>query len=74
MPAGTQPNDVFKLKGKGIQRLNSVGKGDQFVRIIVDIPKNLSSEQKNLLLQFDKTYTAPKNGGKEGFFDKFKKK
>ena len=74
MPAGTQPGDVFKLKGKGIQRLNSVGKGDQFVRIIVDIPKNISSEQKNLLMQFDKTYKAPKNSGKEGFFDKFKKK
>lgn len=29
MPAGTQPGDVFKLKGKGIQRLNSVGKGDR---------------------------------------------
>ena len=55
-------------------RLNSVGKGDQFVRIIVDIPKNISSEQKNLLMQFDKTYKAPKNSGKEGFFDKFKKK
>lgn len=74
MPSGTQPGDVFKLKGKGIQRLNSVGKGDQFVRIIVDIPKNISSEQKNLLMQFDKTYKAPKNSGKEGFFDKFKKK
>ena len=28
MPAGTQPGEVFKLKGKGIQRLNGVGKGD----------------------------------------------
>ncbi len=74
MPAGTQPGDVFKLKGKGIQRLNSVGKGDQLVRIIVDIPKNLTSEQKDLLMQFDKSYKPHKNSGKEGFFDKFKKK
>lgn len=74
MPAGTQPGDVFKLKGKGIQRLNSVGKGDQLVRIIVDIPKNLTSEQKDLLMQFDKSYKPHKNLGKEGFFDKFKKK
>lgn len=74
MPAGTQPNDVFKLKGKGIQRLNSVGRGDQLVRIIVDIPKNLSEEQKQLLMQFDKNYTPHKGASKEGFFDKFKKK
>lgn len=74
MPAGTQPNDVFKLKGKGIQKLNSVGRGDQLVRIIVDIPKSLTHEQKELLMQFDKDYTPPKNPAKEGFFDKFKKK
>ncbi len=74
LPAGTQPNEVFKLKGKGIQRLNSVGRGDQFVRIVVDIPKNLTEEQKAVLMQFDKNYVPPKNAGKEGFFDKFKKK
>ncbi len=74
MPAGTQPGEVFKLKGKGITRLNSIGRGDQFVKIVVDIPKELTSEQKHLLMEFDKNYTPPKNGGKEGFFDKFRKK
>lgn len=74
MPAGTQPGEVFKLKGKGIERLNAIGRGDQFVKIVVDIPKDLTAEQKSLLMQFDKSYVPPKNGGKEGFFDKFKKK
>lgn len=74
MPAGTQPHEVFKLRGKGIQRIGSTGKGDLFVRVIVDIPKNVSAGQKELLKQFDKTYTGPGKGGKEGFFDKFKKK
>lgn len=74
MPAGTQPNEVFRLKGKGIQRLNSMGKGDLFVRIVVDIPRSLTDEQKKILKQFDSSYVPPKNGGKEGFFDKFKKK
>ncbi|MBE6742445.1 MAG: molecular chaperone DnaJ [Ruminococcaceae bacterium] len=72
IPPGTQPGDVFKLKGKGIQRLNSVGKGDMFVRIIVDIPKELTKEQKDILMQFDSSYTPPKNPPKKGFFDKFK--
>ncbi len=72
IPAGTQPGDVFKLKGKGIQRLNGVGKGDMFVRVIVDIPKELSKEQKDILMKFDESYTPPKNPPKKGFFDKFK--
>ena len=72
IPPGTQPGDVFKLKGKGIQRLNSVGKGDMFVRVIVDIPKELTKEQKDILMQFDSSYTPPKNPPKKGFFDKFK--
>ena len=72
VPSGTQPNEVFRLKGKGIQRLNSVAKGDLYVHIVVDIPKSLTEEQKKLLKEFDKSYVA--NKGKEGFFDKFKKK
>lgn len=73
IPAGTQPGEVFTLKGnKGIQRLNGMGKGEEYVRVVVDIPKSVSEEQKNLLKEFDKTYVAPK--AKEGFFDKFKKK
>ena len=75
IPAGTQPGDVFTLKGnKGIQRLHGYGKGDEHVRIVVDIPKSVTAEQKELLKKFDKDYVPPKNNGKEGFFDKFKKK
>ena len=74
IPAGTQPGEIFTLKGnKGIQRLNAMGRGDEHVRVIVDIPKTVTDEQKELLKSFDKTYVAPKNT-KEGFFDKFKKK
>ncbi len=73
VPSGTQPNEVFRLRGKGIQRLNSIAKGDLFVHIVVDIPRELTSEQKHLLKEFDKTY-VPNSTGKEGFFDKFKKK
>lgn len=73
VPAGTQGGEVFTLKGnKGIQRLNSMGRGEEYVRVIVDVPKSLNDEQKKLLREFDKNYVPPK--GKEGFFDKFKKK
>ena len=73
IPAGTQPGEVFTLKGnKGIQRLNGFGKGDEHVRIVVDIPKMVTAEQAQHLREFDKDYVPPKNAGKKGFFDKFK--
>ena len=53
--SGSQPNTIIKLKGKGVAHINSRGKGDQFVRIVVNVPKKLSKHQKNLLNEFRKT-------------------
>ena len=50
---GTQPGDEFKLKGKGIQRLRYSGRGDQYVKIKVEVPKNLSKSQKEILKNFE---------------------
>ncbi|MFQ6069695.1 MAG: molecular chaperone DnaJ [Candidatus Aminicenantales bacterium] len=49
---GTQPGDVFRLKGRGLKSLNSFGKGDLLVKVKVEIPKNLTKEQKELLHRF----------------------
>lgn len=50
IPAGTQPEQVFRLAGRGMPRLKSAqNKGDLFVRVKVRIPKNLSDKQKSLL-------------------------
>ncbi|HUK91666.1 MAG TPA: J domain-containing protein [Blastocatellia bacterium] len=50
IPVGTQPEQVFRLAGRGMPRLkSSQGKGDLFVRVKVKIPKQLSSKQKSLL-------------------------
>ncbi|MFY9301456.1 MAG: molecular chaperone DnaJ [Candidatus Nitrosotenuis sp.] len=46
---GTQPNTIIKLKGKGLPRLHSHGRGDQYVRLVVDIPTRLNKQQKELL-------------------------
>ncbi|QMU54217.1 MAG: molecular chaperone DnaJ [Nitrosopumilus sp.] len=53
--SGSQPNTIIKLKGKGVSHINYRGKGDQFVRIVVNIPKKLNKHQKNLLDEFRKT-------------------
>ncbi|MEE8255970.1 MAG: DnaJ C-terminal domain-containing protein, partial [Nitrosopumilaceae archaeon] len=49
---GTQPNTIIKLKGKGLPRQNSWGRGDQYVRLVVNIPKKLNEHQKQLLEEF----------------------
>ena len=50
--SGTQPNSILKLKGKGLPRQNSGRRGDQYVRIVVEIPKRISKDQKDLLKEF----------------------
>lgn len=52
IPSGTQSGTLFRLKGKGIPRVNSSGRGDQYVKVIVDIPKNLNEKQKDALKAF----------------------
>lgn len=52
VPAGTQSSTVFRLKGKGISRVNSSGRGDQYVKVIVDVPKTLNDKQKEALKLF----------------------
>lgn len=70
---GTQPGDVFKLKGKGIQHLGGRGRGDQYVRMTIEVPKNLSAKQKDLIRQFDTTTTEKNYARRKTFFDKLKR-
>lgn len=48
IPAGTQSGEVFRLKGHGVKRLGHFGHGDQYVKIQVVTPKNLTREQKDI--------------------------
>ena len=54
IPSGTQPGTQFKIKGKGLPRLNSFGKGDEYAVVRVDIPKSLNGRQKDLLKQLQR--------------------
>ena len=55
IPEGTQSGTVFRLRGKGIPYLRGSGRGDQYVTVTVEIPKKLTSEQKELLRKFDES-------------------
>jgi molecular chaperone DnaJ len=49
IPAGTQPGEVFRLKGKGIPHMGRYGRGDHLVTMAIKVPKKLSSEEKRLI-------------------------
>ena len=73
VPEGTQTGTVFRLKGKGVPRLHGNGaRGDQYVKINIEIPKNLSDKQKEILRQFADTVEPSKYNERKSFFDKMK--
>lgn len=69
---GTQPDDVFKLRGKGIPKLGSKGRGDQYVRMTIEVPKNLSQKQKDLLREFESSAEEKNYQKRRSFLDKLK--
>jgi molecular chaperone DnaJ len=72
---GTQPGKLLRMRGKGIIGLNHSGEGDQFVRVNVYMPKNLSAaEKKSIESLRGSDNLDPKNQTKEeeGFFNKMK--
>lgn len=69
---GTQNGTTYRLRQKGIQILNGRGRGDQYVNIIVEIPKKLSKHQKDLLKKFDDSLLDTNHEKKKSFFDRIK--
>ena len=72
IPEGTQNDAEFRLKGYGIQQLNSPGKGDLLVRVRVEVPRRLTDKQKDLLRQFDESSTGKEYEGRKSFMDRVK--
>ena len=72
VPEGTQTGTVFRMKGKGIQNVNGRGRGDQYVRVTIEVPKNLSEKQKKLLREFEASSTDENQSKRKGFWDKVK--
>lgn len=67
IPAGTQPNTVFRLRGKGLPYMENPSKrGDLLVEVQIKIPKNLSSRAKQLVYELEEEIQ------KKGFFSRFR--
>jgi molecular chaperone DnaJ len=71
IPEGTQSGDKFRLKEKGMSVLHSSQRGNMYVHVKVETPKNLNKKQKDLLKEFEETL-GKEDESSEGFFGKMK--
>lgn len=72
VPAGTQTGTTFRLRGKGVQRLYRTDRGDQYTTVKVEVPKNLTKKQAELLKAFDDSLDDRNQASKKSFFEKMK--
>lgn len=73
IPEGTQNGDIFKIRDKGITHIGARSRGDQIINIKVEVPKNLSAKQKELLRAFAAETGEKNHKEKKSFIDKIKK-
>ena len=70
---GTQPGTVIQLRGRGVQNLNGRGRGDQYIELTIEVPKDQNKAQKDILRQFEAAVTDKQYEKRKGFFQKLKK-
>jgi molecular chaperone DnaJ len=73
IPVGTQDGTVFRIRGRGMPNLHGGTKGDQLVRIHIEVPKKLSSEQRQKLEDFAIACGDAENPIEESWWKKAKK-
>ena len=74
IPAGTQPNKEFTLRGEGVPYLRGNGNGDQITTVQVQIPKSINEKQKQALVDFVKAGGGSITPQEKGFFERLKEK
>lgn len=72
IPEGTQPGTQLRLKNLGVPRLNSTGRGDLYVHVVVVIPRKLDREQRRLFEELRQVLPAKNEPDEKGLFDKVK--
>ncbi|MCL2033971.1 MAG: molecular chaperone DnaJ [Oscillospiraceae bacterium] len=72
VPEGTQPGTVFRLRNKGVPYVNGRGRGEQYVRVSLEVPKNLSGKQKDALKAYDSLVSEKNYEKRKTFFERIK--
>ena len=74
VPEGTQNGAVFRLRDKGVPSPSGRGRGDQYVRVNIEVPKGLTKNQKDKLREFEASLSDKNYNKRQGFFDKLREK
>jgi molecular chaperone DnaJ len=69
IPAGIQPGKVLRMRGKGVPHLRGNGRGDQMVVVNVEVPRNLTSEQRKLMEKLAESLGSEVRPAEKGFLD-----
>ncbi len=69
IPAGIQPGKMLRMRGKGVPHLRGNGRGDQMVVVNVEVPKNLTTEQRKLMEQLAESLGSEVRPAERGFLD-----
>lgn len=72
IPAGTPTGKLFRLRGKGVPILGTNRRGDQHVKVIIRVPKKISSEHREVLEKLSKFEEVPVDEDPRSFFEKMK--
>jgi molecular chaperone DnaJ len=72
LPPGTQSGKVFRLRGKGLPVFGGYGKGDELVKVVVEVPARLTSRQRELLEELAKEMGEDTHPQQQGFLDKLR--
>lgn len=73
IPEGTQTGTVFRLRGKGIKRMDGRGRGDHYVTVNIETPTSLNRKQKDLLREYQKSLSEENHSDDaKSFFQKVK--
>ncbi|MEZ4336230.1 MAG: molecular chaperone DnaJ [Sandaracinaceae bacterium] len=72
IPAGTQSAKIFRLRGKGIPVLGGYGKGDQLVKVVVEVPEKISKAQRKLIEELAAEMGEDVHPQRKGFLDKLR--
>ncbi len=68
---GTQPGDLYTIRGKGIPYIDHPSaRGDHTFRVILEVPRNLTNDQKEMLRKFEASLTPQHYEKRQRFFDK----
>lgn len=68
VPAGTQHGDEIRFRGRGVAHLRGHGRGDLRIRVNVDVPKQLTEEQREIFERLAEAFATP--AGENGVFSK----